>query len=105
MDASPSSNTDSGHETDKPDTMASTTPLGVEATSTETDQPAQSAEHVVPSKSKDWRFWAILVALAFTGLLSALEGTITSTALPSIVEDLGGGDLYIWAVNGYFLAM
>ncbi|KAK3385637.1 MFS general substrate transporter-like protein [Podospora didyma] len=34
-----------------------------------------------------------------------MEATITSTALPSIIADLGGGDLYIWAVNGYLLAM
>ena len=51
------------------------------------------------------RFWAILIALCFSGLLTSLEATITSTALPSIVADLGGGDLYIWAANGYFLAM
>ncbi|KEF51599.1 uncharacterized protein A1O9_12234 [Exophiala aquamarina CBS 119918] len=47
----------------------------------------------------------ILVALSFTSLLTSLEATITSTALPSIVADLGGGDLYVWAANGYFLTM
>ncbi|RYP65609.1 hypothetical protein DL771_008217 [Monosporascus sp. 5C6A] len=55
--------------------------------------------------SRDVRFWIILLSLGLTGLLTALEATITSTALPSIVADLGGGDLYIWALNGYFLAM
>lgn len=51
------------------------------------------------------RFWAILIALGFTGLLTALDATITSTALPSIVADLGGGDLYIWAIDGYLLTL
>ncbi|KAF4886521.1 Efflux pump FUS6 [Colletotrichum fructicola] len=69
------------------------------------------SEHAVPAKSatpalrKDFRFWAILVAMGFAGLLTALEATITSTALPTIIADLQGGDLFIWAANGYFLGM
>ncbi|AEO57195.1 MFS general substrate transporter-like protein [Thermothelomyces thermophilus ATCC 42464] len=51
------------------------------------------------------RVWTILIAVGFAGLLTALEATITSTALPSIVNDLEGGDAYVWAVNGYLLAM
>ena len=53
---------------------------------------------------KDWRFWALLASISLSALLMALEGTITSTALPSIVNDLGGGPLYIWVVNGYLFA-
>jgi hypothetical protein len=49
-------------------------------------------------------FWCIILALCVTGILSALEGTIVSTALPTIMQDLGGAELYIWSVNGYFLA-
>lgn len=48
-------------------------------------------------------FWLILFSLSITALLSALEGTIVSTALPSIVDSLGGTELYTWTVNGYFL--
>jgi EmrB/QacA subfamily drug resistance transporter len=51
------------------------------------------------------RFWTIFLAVGFSGLLTALEATITSTALPSIIADLQGGETYIWAVNGYLLAM
>lgn len=51
------------------------------------------------------KFWAIIIAIGFAGLLTALEATITSTALPSIIADLGGGSEYIWVINGYFLAM
>lgn len=63
-----------------------------------------NATHVAPAK-RDWRFWALLVSISLAGLLTALEGTITSTALPSIVNELGGGHLYIWIVNGYLFAM
>ncbi|CAM1501083.1 Fc.00g102450.m01.CDS01 [Cosmosporella sp. VM-42] len=59
----------------------------------------------LPNPKKTIRFWSLMVAISFAGLLTALEATITSTALPSIIADLGGGDLYIWAVNGYLLAM
>ncbi|KAI1321917.1 major facilitator superfamily protein [Xylariaceae sp. FL0255] len=55
--------------------------------------------------NKDPRFWAIIVAISFAALLTALESTITSTALPTIIADLGGGDLYIWAINGYLVAL
>jgi hypothetical protein len=54
---------------------------------------------------KPWRFYAIIVALGFTGLLTALEATVTSVALPTIIDKLGGANLFIWAVNVYFLAL
>ncbi|KAH9990389.1 major facilitator superfamily protein [Xylariaceae sp. FL0662B] len=57
-----------------------------------------------PAK-KGFRFWTIIAAIGFASILTSLEATITSTVLPSIVADLGGGDLYIWVINGYFLAM
>lgn len=55
------------------------------------------------STKKTFRFYAIIAALALSGLLSSLEATIVSTALPTIIADLGGASLYIWVVNGYFL--
>ena len=70
------------------------------------DNNATALEVSEPSKPKakrSWRFWAIFASLSITGLLSAVEGTVTTTALPTIVADLGGGELYIWAANGYFL--
>lgn len=51
-----------------------------------------------------WRFWAIIVSLSLTGLLSAIEGTIITSALPTITVALGGGNSYIWVPNAYFLA-
>jgi len=54
--------------------------------------------------TKTWRYWAIIVALCIVSLLVALEGTVVSTALPSITQDLGGGETYVWVINAYFLA-
>ena len=49
-------------------------------------------------------FWAIIVYLMVTGLVSALEGTIIISALPTIIEALGGGNSYIWVPKAYLLA-
>ncbi|OQN96128.1 hypothetical protein B0A48_18043 [Cryoendolithus antarcticus] len=37
-------------------------------------------------------------------MLSAVEGTIITSALPAITEALGGGNSYIWVPNAYLLA-
>jgi hypothetical protein len=58
-----------------------------------------------PGTPHSFGFYAIVVALCFTGLLTALETTITSTALPTIIAILGGDDLFIWVVNTYYLTM
>ena len=50
-----------------------------------------------------FRFWAVFAALVLTALISALDGSIVSTALPTIVRDLDAGENYIWVVNVYFL--
>ena len=52
---------------------------------------------------RDFRFWAIIVSLCITGLLSALENTVVVTSLPTIVHDLDLGDNYIWVTNVFFL--
>ena len=39
----------------------------------------------------------ILVAILLALFLGALDQTIVGTALPKIVTDLGGNDLYTWA--------
>ena len=62
--------------------------------------------NVPPEETREKRglaFWCIIFVLCVTSILSALEGTIISTALPSIVSELGGEELYVWAVNGFFL--
>src|SRR5450759_4880108 len=49
------------------------------------------------------------ILIAFSGLvlamlLAALDSTIVSTALPTIVSDLGGLEHLAWVVTGYLLA-
>jgi EmrB/QacA subfamily drug resistance transporter len=50
------------------------------------------------------RLWAILIALIAGMLLAALDQTIVSTALPTIVGDLGGAAHLSWVVTAYLLA-
>ncbi|KAI1324699.1 MFS general substrate transporter [Xylariaceae sp. FL0255] len=52
---------------------------------------------------KDWRFWLTFGSLVLTAFLSALEGSIVSTALPSIARALNSTSDYIWVVNVYYL--
>ncbi|RYP59737.1 hypothetical protein DL770_010149 [Monosporascus sp. CRB-9-2] len=56
-----------------------------------------------PTASRGWRFWAVFISLSISAFLSALEGAVVSTALPSISRALSAGENYIWVVNVYFL--
>lgn len=55
------------------------------------------------TSKKSLRFFAIIAALTLSGLVTSLEATITSTALPTITADLKGAGLYTWVVNGFYL--
>src|SRR5690349_18902002 len=48
--------------------------------------------------------WMVLGALMLAMLLAALDQTIVSTALPTIVGDLGGFSHLSWVVTAYMLA-
>jgi hypothetical protein len=56
-----------------------------------------------PPTKRGFKFWTIIFALCITGLLGALENTVVSTSMPTIVEDLDIGDNYIWITNAFFL--
>ncbi|KAF2868540.1 major facilitator superfamily domain-containing protein [Massariosphaeria phaeospora] len=62
-------------------------------------------EQKSPKFQKGPRFWAIIVVISLVSLLTSLEATVTSTVMPSLVADLGGGENYIWVSNAYFLTM
>ena len=47
----------------------------------------------------------ILGAVLLGILLAALDQTIVGTALPVIVTDLKGNDVYTWAFTGYLLTI
>ncbi|CAI7591937.1 unnamed protein product [Penicillium palitans] len=54
-------------------------------------------------QGRGWRFWAIYLSLCVSILLAAVESTVTSTALPSISDELHAGKAYVWFVNSFFL--
>ncbi|WP_241834571.1 MDR family MFS transporter [Pseudofrankia asymbiotica] len=57
-----------------------------------------------PEKPGGHRVGLILLALGVGMLLAALDQTIVSTALPTIVGDLGGAEHLSWIVTAYLLA-
>ena len=61
-------------------------------------------EDPVAEKITKRRLWFILGALLLGMLLAALDQTIVSTALPTIVGDLHGGSHLAWVVTAYLLA-
>ncbi|KAF6825938.1 multidrug resistance protein fnx1 [Colletotrichum musicola] len=64
---------------------------------------AEVADTEVPMK-KDLRFWTMFLAIGLCQFLAALDATILSTALPTIMGELDSGELYVWVVNSYLLA-
>lgn len=56
-----------------------------------------------PSPLTPGRQRALLAAVMSGLLLAMLDQTIVGTALPRMVEDLGGSSLYIWVVTAYLV--
>jgi MFS family permease len=44
-----------------------------------------------------------MTGLSLGVLLAALDGTIVGTAMPTIIRDLNGMDLYAWPFTAYML--
>lgn len=57
-----------------------------------------------PASVSGRRLWMILGALLAGMLLAALDQTVVSTALPTIVGDLGGASHLSWVVTAYLLS-
>ncbi|KAI0759699.1 iron permease [Trametes elegans] len=55
-------------------------------------------------KSKGSLFWLSFSAVIVCNFLSALDVTAVSTALPTITQDLHGGDNFVWVGAAYGLA-
>ena len=61
-------------------------------------------EQDVPQKPHyGFAFWAIFAALVLTTMLSALDGSVVSTAMPTIIREIEAGNNYVWIINIYFL--
>jgi MFS family permease len=47
----------------------------------------------------------IIVSMQLISMLSALDTSAVSTAMPSVLHDLGESDGWVWVSNAYFLTM
>jgi len=81
------------------DTARGTTPTSVTTNLTATGPTATSG-----TAGGGSRIWLIVAALGTGVLLASLDQTIVSTALPTIVGDLGGAAHLSWVVTAYLLA-
>lgn len=60
---------------------------------------------IAPSKwERTDGFWPSLIAVCTPLLLSALEGSVTNTALPTISDALNLGTVFSWVATAYLLA-
>lgn len=67
-------------------------------TSTDGGRPSQSLMLLPPRRKL-----AILGAILLTMFLASLDQTVVGTALPRIITDLNGANLYAWVVTAYLL--
>jgi len=81
--------------------MASATPAPAEGS--RPSQVDDAAEGALPGLGRR-RILLIIGALMLGMLLAALDQTIVSTALPTIVGDLQGGSHIAWVITAYLLA-
>src|SRR6266567_2417393 len=66
--------------------------------------PAQELSHDRPPIEMPHRARMEILSAVLVGMfLAALDQTVVGTALPHIVTDLRGNDVYIWAFTGYLL--
>jgi EmrB/QacA subfamily drug resistance transporter len=65
----------------------------------------ESRKHVQTTNqiTGERRWWA-LAAVMISMFFSSLDQTVVSTALPTIISDLGGLNLYAWVFTAYILA-
>ncbi|KAK9769997.1 putative Efflux pump FUS6 [Seiridium cardinale] len=63
----------------------------------------EKATPEVAPQRRGWRFWAIMTSMAVASLLAGLDATAVSTAMPSMIEDLGTSQGYMWIANSYLL--
>lgn len=87
----------------------------LQADNSEHDQPQQDEKTAVTvspatadakntaGATRGFQFWAIMAALCTVGVLGALENTVVTTSLPTIVKHLQIGQDYIWITNIFFL--
>ncbi|MBA7489724.1 putative multidrug resistance protein MdtD [subsurface metagenome] len=50
------------------------------------------------------RFWLVMMSVGAISMCGSIEATIVINALPTITAALGGGKLYLWVPNAFYLA-
>lgn len=50
------------------------------------------------------RFWGTFAALCLLAFISALDVAIITTALPDIIDSVGGASQYVWIANSFVVA-
>lgn len=57
-----------------------------------------------PRPHHNLRFWGTFVCLCMLAFISALDVPIITTALPTIIKDIGGDRDYVWIANSFLVA-
>jgi len=80
--------------------------LSIEVTLTDADTSTESVPSIVtpPDWVRGVGFWRYFIAVCIPILLSAFEGSVVSTALPSISHDMGPGPQSSWVATSFLLA-
>jgi hypothetical protein len=55
------------------------------------------------SPPRNFRFWLVFISLCLTSLSTSLGATVIATALPTIVNEIGGKGHYVWIGNSFLL--
>ncbi|KAH8897383.1 MFS general substrate transporter [Thozetella sp. PMI_491] len=80
---------------------------GVLETSSQTETLATTVDGGLDAPEEDFergfRFWIIIIGLAISTLLAALEHTVVTTAASRILEDLSLKENFIWITNAFFV--
>ncbi|RYP15137.1 hypothetical protein DL767_010353 [Monosporascus sp. MG133] len=56
------------------------------------------------NKIQQTRFWIIIFSLSLLAFISALDVMIITTALPTIVAEIGGTSQFVWIANSFVIA-
>lgn len=68
--------------------------LSEDSSTSETEKP----------EPRSLRFWITIASLSLLAFICALDATIITTPLPTIVEEIGGETLYVWIANSFVIA-
>lgn len=57
-----------------------------------------------PAGAQQAHFWIIICSLSLLAFISALDVMIITTALPTIVSEIGGANHFVWIANSFVIA-